>query len=161
MNPLDLPGPAFLTFYVLFGAVVLVVGRWLRHLLQQGYAPGPSTSRFTEGYYPRESEVYHVAFLRGEGLKVVRHHHERWDGGGYPDGLVGTDIPLGARIFAVADALDAMTSDRPYRRARDWNSAGGEIIANAKRQFDPYVVEAFRQAQPKLREIRTRFSYAA
>jgi response regulator RpfG family c-di-GMP phosphodiesterase len=102
-----------------------------------------------------------VAFLRGEGLKVVRHHHERWDGGGYPDGLVGTDIPLGARIFAVADALDAMTSDRPYRRARDWNYAGAEIIENAKRQFDPYVVEAFRQAQPKLREIRTRFSYAA
>jgi putative nucleotidyltransferase with HDIG domain len=102
-----------------------------------------------------------VGFLKGEGLKIVRHHHERWDGGGYPDGLVGTDIPLGARIFSVADALDAMTSDRPYRRALDWNSAGGEIIANAKRQFDPYVVEAFRQTQPKLREIRTRFSYAA
>jgi response regulator RpfG family c-di-GMP phosphodiesterase len=102
-----------------------------------------------------------VAFLKGEGLKIVRHHHERWDGDGYPDGLVGTDIPLGARIFAVADALDAMTSDRPYRRARDWNSAGAEIIENAKRQFDPYVVEAFRQAEPKLRAIRTRIARAA
>ena len=58
-----------------------------------------------------------VAFLQGEGLKIVRHHHERWDGDGYPDKLVGTDIPLGARVFAVADALDAMTSDRPYRSA--------------------------------------------
>ena len=65
-----------------------------------------------------------VAVLQGEGLKVVRHHHERWDGGGYPDGLCGTDIPIGARIFAVADALDAMTSDRPYR-GRDGLVRGG------------------------------------
>ena len=102
-----------------------------------------------------------VVFLKGEGLKIVRHHHERWDGAGYPDGLVGTDIPLGARIFAVADALDAMTSDRPYRRARDWHSAGAEVIDNAKTQFDPYVVEAFRQVEPKLRGIHTRVARAA
>jgi ribonuclease P protein subunit RPR2 len=102
-----------------------------------------------------------VVFLKSEGLKVVRHHHERWDGGGYPDGLIGTDIPLGARIFAVADAFDAMTSDRPYRRARDWHSAGAEILDNAKQQFDPYVVEAFRQVEPKLREIHTRVARAA
>jgi response regulator RpfG family c-di-GMP phosphodiesterase len=104
-----------------------------------------------------EQMLGNVAFLKGEGLQIVRHHHERWDGDGYPDGLVGTDIPLGARIFAVADALDAMTSNRPYRPAMDWNRAGGEIIAEAKHQFDPYVVEAFRQAEPKLREIRARF----
>jgi response regulator RpfG family c-di-GMP phosphodiesterase len=102
-----------------------------------------------------------VVFLKGEGLKVVRHHHERWDGAGYPDGLVGTDIPLGARIFAVADALDAMTSNRPYRRARAWHSAGAEIIDNAKRQFDPYVVEAFRQLEPKLHDIHSRVARAA
>jgi ribonuclease P protein subunit RPR2 len=102
-----------------------------------------------------------VAFLKGEGLNIVRHHHERWDGAGYPDGLVGTDIPLGARVFAVADALDAMTSDRPYRLAREWHSAGAEIIDNAKRQFDPYVVEAFRQVEPKLRDIHTRLARAA
>src|SRR5581483_3875320 len=64
-----------------------------------------------------------VAMLEGEGLRVVRSHHERWDGRGYPDGLTGTEIPLGARVFAVADALDAMTSDRPYRRAGSWSSA--------------------------------------
>jgi HD-GYP domain-containing protein (c-di-GMP phosphodiesterase class II) len=102
-----------------------------------------------------------VVFLKGEGLKIVRHHHERWDGAGYPDGLVGTDIPLGARIFAVADALDAMTSDRPYRAARAWHSAGAEIIDNTKTQFDPYVVEAFRQVEPKLRGIHGRLAHAA
>jgi response regulator RpfG family c-di-GMP phosphodiesterase len=101
-----------------------------------------------------------VAVLQGEGLKVVRHHHERWDGGGYPDGLCGTDVPVGARIFAVADALDAMTSDRPYRRALDWYAAGAEIIGQAKKQFDPYVVQAFRDAEPRLRAIHRRFSAA-
>src|SRR5207253_2904182 len=55
-----------------------------------------------------------VAVLRGDGLEIVRSHHERWDGGGYPDGLSADEIPLGARVFAVADALDAMTSNRPY-----------------------------------------------
>ena len=57
-----------------------------------------------------------VDFL-GEGKLVVRHHHERWDGPGYPDGLAGEEIPLAARVFAVADALDALTTDRPYRPA--------------------------------------------
>jgi HD-GYP domain-containing protein (c-di-GMP phosphodiesterase class II) len=56
-----------------------------------------------------------VAFLQGEGLRIVRSHHERWDGKGYPDRLGGPEIPLGARIFAVAGTLDAVTSDRPYR----------------------------------------------
>ncbi|HEU5211746.1 MAG TPA: HD domain-containing phosphohydrolase [Gaiellaceae bacterium] len=100
-----------------------------------------------------------VAVLQGEGLKVVRHHHERWDGAGYPDGLCGTDIPVGARIFAVADALDAMTSDRPYRRALDWYAAGAEIISQSKEQFDPYVVQAFREAEPRLRAIHRRFAH--
>ena len=99
-----------------------------------------------------------VAFLQGEGLKVVRHHHERWDGDGYPDKLVGTDIPLGARVFAVADALDAMTSDRPYQSARGWQEAGAEIIRQAKRQFDPFVVKAFRDSEPKLRAVQRRFA---
>jgi response regulator RpfG family c-di-GMP phosphodiesterase len=100
-----------------------------------------------------------VAVLQGEGLKVVRHHHERWDGEGYPDGLCGTDIPVGARIFAVADALDAMTSDRPYRRAMDWYAAGAEIISMSKQQFDPYCVQAFRDAEPRLRAIHRRFAH--
>ncbi|HMI99492.1 MAG TPA: response regulator [Gaiellaceae bacterium] len=94
-----------------------------------------------------------VALLQGKGLQIVRHHHERWDGQGYPDGLGRTEIPLGARVFAVADALDAMTSDRPYRRARSWEAAAAEIIGEAGRQFDPTVVEAFRERQARLRRV--------
>jgi response regulator RpfG family c-di-GMP phosphodiesterase len=99
-----------------------------------------------------------VAFLHGEGLRVVRSHHERWDGGGYPDGLEGTDIPLSARVFAVADALDAMTSTRPYRQARPWKSAGQEILAQSGRQFDPRVVEAFVERESELRSIQREFA---
>jgi ribonuclease P protein subunit RPR2 len=94
-----------------------------------------------------------VALLHGEGLNVVRNHHERWDGTGYPDRLAREAIPLGARIFAVADALDAMTSDRPYRRAGSWEAALGEIDSQCGRQFDPRVVEAFRDREPTLRRI--------
>jgi ribonuclease P protein subunit RPR2 len=99
-----------------------------------------------------------VASLRGEGLAVVRHHHERWDGAGYPDGLSRTDVPLGARIFAVADTLDAMTCDRPYRRALDWEDAAEEIRAQSGRQFDPDVVRAFCEREPALRAVRRRLT---
>jgi diguanylate cyclase (GGDEF)-like protein len=94
-----------------------------------------------------------VALLQGQGLQIVRHHHERWDGRGYPDGLGEAEIPLGARIFAVADALDAMTSHRPYRRARSWDAAAAEIVGESGRQFDPRVVEAFCERQERLRRI--------
>jgi putative nucleotidyltransferase with HDIG domain len=74
--------------------------------------------------------------------QMVRSHHERFDGEGYPDGLVGEEIPLAARILSVADALDAMTSDRPYRSALPVDIACAEIQANAGTQFCPRVVEA-------------------
>jgi ribonuclease P protein subunit RPR2 len=64
------------------------------------------------------SEILRDVDFLGEGKLVVRHHHERWDGAGYPDRLAGDEIPLAARVFAVADALDALTTDRPYRRDR-------------------------------------------
>ena len=99
-----------------------------------------------------------VAFLRGEGIRVVRSHHERWDGGGYPDGLKGTSIPLSARVFAVADTLDAMTSDRPYRLATSWEDAGSEILRQSGRQFDPDVVRAFVRREPALRTIQRSFA---
>jgi response regulator RpfG family c-di-GMP phosphodiesterase len=92
-----------------------------------------------------------VAFLRGEGLRVVRSHHERWDGAGYPDGKAGTEIPLAARVFAVADALDAITSDRPYRGARPWEQAAHELVEQSGRQFDPDVVRAFQACEARLR----------
>lgn len=76
-------------------------------------------------------------------ISVVRSHHERWDGSGYPSGAKGEQIPLAARIFAVADSFDAMTSDRPYRRALPTDIALGEIEDGAGSQFDPEVVAAF------------------
>jgi putative two-component system response regulator len=107
-----------------------------------------------------EAMLSGVVFLKGEGLKIVRSHHERWDGRGYPDGLVRDEIPLGARIFAVADALDAMTSNRPYRRALSWSAARAEILEQRKRQFDPDVVDAFLTAEPELRGIRRELAAA-
>ena len=101
-----------------------------------------------------------VGFLRGEGIDVVHSHHERWDGRGYPDGLAGSDIPVGARIFAVADALDAMTSDRAYRAALSWDAAGAEILRESGRQVDPEVVEAFAEREGGFREIRRRLMEA-
>jgi HD-GYP domain-containing protein (c-di-GMP phosphodiesterase class II) len=72
----------------------------------------------------------------------VRHHHERFDGGGYPDGLAGAEIPLESRIILVADAFEAMTSDRPYRRAPGQEVAISELRRHAGTQFDPAVVDA-------------------
>jgi putative two-component system response regulator len=76
---------------------------------------------------------------------IVRHHHERWDGGGYPSGLRGTETPVGARIIAVADAFSAMTNDRVYRRALTVEAAWDELHGGAGSQFDPEVVRLFEQ----------------
>ena len=84
----------------------------------------------------------HIGFL-DDALPVVRFHHERWDGTGYPHGLRGQEIPQAARIFAVADAFDAMTSDRPYRPARSFQAARDELARCAGTQFDATIVEAF------------------
>jgi len=86
--------------------------------------------------------VCHIPFL-APAAEIVLAHQESYDGTGYPQGLKGEAIPLGARIFAVADTLDAMTSDRPYRRALPWSAAFNEIRRESGRQFDPQVVEAF------------------
>src|SRR3954467_8100201 len=83
-----------------------------------------------------------IDFL-GEAKLVVRHHHERWDGTGYPDRLAGEDIPLAARVFAVADVLDALTTVRPYRRPSSTDDAREMIREASGSQFDPTVVEAF------------------
>ena len=83
-----------------------------------------------------------LGFLDGV-VKIVKYHHERYGGGGYPAGLSGEEIPIGARIIAVADSFDAMVSERPYRKARGYNEAVTELKKCAGGQFDPSVVEAF------------------
>ncbi len=86
--------------------------------------------------------VGRISFL-SEAAEIVLTHHERFDGLGYPQRLMADDIPLGARIFAVADTLDAMTSDRPYRRALPYSAAREEILLQSGRQFEPRVVNTF------------------
>jgi putative nucleotidyltransferase with HDIG domain len=102
-----------------------------------------------------------VNFLHDAGVQVVRSHHERWDGSGYPDQLAGDEIPIGARIFAVADAVDAITNHRPYREARSWRACRQEIVAEKGKQFDPDVVDAFCDREHVLHEIRREFLAAA
>jgi len=91
-------------------------------------------------------------------LGVVRWHHERWDGLGYPDGLGGERIPLPARVLAVADALDAMTSHRAYRSGLPWQRVVAEIRSCSGGQFDPHVVRAFDEALPRLEEQYLEFA---
>ena len=86
--------------------------------------------------------VARISSLR-QSVPAIRHHHERWDGLGYPDRLSGTDIPVEAAIIAIADAWDAMTTDRPYAVALDPNAAMLEIRAGRGKQFNPAVVDAF------------------
>jgi ribonuclease P protein subunit RPR2 len=102
-----------------------------------------------------------VPLLNGEGLRVVRSHHERWDGLGYPDGLAGDEIPLGARIFALADALDAMTSQRPYHRTLSWESAVDEVLRGSGSQFDPRVVQVFALREQRLRRTQHDLAHTA
>jgi len=85
-----------------------------------------------------------ISFL-ADALPVIRYHHERYDGSGYPQSLAGDQIPFGARIFAVVDALDAMTSERPYRRAMSLEDAVEEIARCAGTHFDPRVADALVQ----------------
>jgi putative nucleotidyltransferase with HDIG domain len=85
-----------------------------------------------------------------DAAEIVWTHHERFDGQGYPRGLAADDIPFGARLFAVADALDAMTSDRPYRRANTFEEARAEILRCGGSQFDPKVAELYSRMPDKL-----------
>jgi HD-GYP domain-containing protein (c-di-GMP phosphodiesterase class II) len=113
------------------------------HILRK---PGRLTDEEFE--YIRKHPEFGWMVLRGvEGFEEISlmllHHHERLDGRGYPGGLVGDEIPLGARIIAVADSFDAITSDRPYRRAASPEKAAAELERCAGTQFDPDVAQAF------------------
>jgi hypothetical protein len=112
------------------------------------HKPGPLTPEEWEEMRRHPGIGYEmlkgVRFL-AEPAEIVLSHHERFDGKGYPRALAADEIPLGARIFAVADTFDAMTSDRPYRRALPWEAARDEIVRHKGTQFDSQVVEAFLQ----------------
>jgi putative nucleotidyltransferase with HDIG domain len=96
-----------------------------------------------------------VSFLQPASLEIIYSHHERWDGCGYPRGIAGEAIPLAARIFSVVDTYDAITSDRPYRRARPHQVAVAELQRVSGQQLDPRAVEAFRQVpEVELRRLR-------
>lgn len=113
--------------------------------------PGPLTSheRETMRDHPILGEriVARVPYLRGTARQIVAAHHERWDGTGYPRRLRGVQVPQAARIFAVVDAFDAMTNERPYRAAMKIEQALAEIKRCSGSQFDPLVAEAFLSLQ--------------
>jgi putative nucleotidyltransferase with HDIG domain len=119
--------------------------------------PGPLTDE--EWVLMRRHATLGAEMLDGipflsDTIPLVRHHHERWDGRGYPDGLAGEAIPLGARIFAVADAFDAMTSHRPYRQPMTLVQARAELARCAGSQFDPAVATVHaRIPDAELREL--------
>jgi putative nucleotidyltransferase with HDIG domain len=109
----------------------------------------PSTLTEKERALMAQHPVIGAQIVRGieflsDAVKVVRSHHERWDGTGYPDGLAGEEIPLSARVFAVADVLDALTSDRPYRPASTLRVAREMIEAESGTHFDPSIIAVFR-----------------
>jgi response regulator RpfG family c-di-GMP phosphodiesterase len=130
----------------------LAMGAWLHDVGKLAipdailFKPGPLTSEERKimqthvqiGY----DMVKRIAFL-ADAAEIILAHHERWNGSGYPQGLKGTEIPLGARIFAVADTVDAMTSDRPYHSALPFQAARMEIERNAGILFDSQVAQVF------------------
>jgi response regulator RpfG family c-di-GMP phosphodiesterase len=122
--------------------------------------PGSLTAR-ERGRMQKHAELgerllAHIPLLQQEGARVIRSHHERWDGDGYPDGLSEESIPLGARIFTVVDSLDAMTDTRPYRKPVGWEEAVEEIRRGRGSQFDPDVVDGFEACEPDLYRLHTK-----
>src|SRR4029077_14827243 len=119
-------------------------------LLKPGRLTTPERRRMQEHAELGERLLAHVPLLNQEGARLIRSHHARWDGNGYPDRLSEESIPLGARIFAVVDSLDAMTDERPYREPIGWDEAVEEIRGCHGSQFDPDVVDAFEPCEPDL-----------
>jgi ribonuclease P protein subunit RPR2 len=114
------------------------------------FKPGPLTDeeRALMARHPViGSEIVSGIDFLGDATRVVRSHHERWDGTGYPDRLAGEEIPITARVFAVADVLDALTTDRPYRPASPLTVAREMIVAESGSHFDPNVIEAFKTVE--------------
>jgi len=119
-------------------------------LLKPGRLTGPERRKMQEHAELGDRLLAHVPLLNQEGARVIRSHHERWDGNGYPDRLSEESIPLAARIFALVDSLDAMTDERPYRAPVSWEAAAEEIRRCRGSHFDPDVVDGFEACEPDL-----------
>lgn len=112
--------------------------------------PGPLTPAeydIMKRHAPVGADILSVIGLPHEVASIVRHHHENWDGSGYPDGLSGDRIPIGARILAIVDCFDALTSDRPYRPRLTENDALKIVADRRATMYDPRVVDAFSNLQ--------------
>jgi response regulator RpfG family c-di-GMP phosphodiesterase len=119
-------------------------------LLKPGRLTGPERRKMQEHAELGDRLLAHVPLLNQEGARVIRSHHERWDGNGYPDRLSEENIPLAARVFAVVDSLDAMTDKRPYRAQVSWDAAAEEVRRCRGSHFDPDVVDGFEACEPDL-----------
>lgn len=110
------------------------------------FKPGPLTAEEREEMQKHSEMGYRIAAATVELESIalfILHHHEKWDGTGYPSGLAGENIPLLCRILSILDTYDAMINDRPYRKGMSHEAAAKELIGNASSQFDPSLVEIF------------------
>ena len=114
-------------------------------LLKEGRLDPEELAHMREHPLVGDDILAHIDHMK-DVRKIMRAHHEKWDGSGYPDGLKGEEIPIHARVIAIADAFDAITTDRPYRKAADLKAATDEIRRFAGKEFDPTLVDAFVQA---------------
>jgi len=126
-------------------------------IIEKPCALTPAERKIVETHPVLGEELVRASGL-DEAAVLVRSHHEHWDGSGYPDRLEGPEIPLEARVFAVADAFDAMTSTRPYRGARTWDAATTELRRSAGGQFDPEAVDAFFGRRRELFELYSAYT---
>lgn len=121
-------------------------------LLKEG--PLPDEDFFIMQKHPIiGKEILEQAKGVGKLMPFIKHHHERFDGYGYPDGLSGSDIPLGCRIISIADAIDAMLSDRPYRKAMSVPETDAELRSHAGNHFDPKIVSRIQSLQPIIKGL--------
>src|SRR3954453_7991282 len=148
--------PALLDSAIEYGFLLHDVGKIGvpdRVLLKPGPLDPDERRLMQEHTIVGERMLQHVAWLAGAPLAVVRSHHERWDGTGYPDGLRGEEIPIAARVVALAGGLDALSSDRPYRRAIDFDAAVERLLGDAGTHFDPAAGDAMRGRQAGPRQL--------
>ena len=132
-----------------YGALLHDIGHVTtpREILAKAGSLTPEETKTVQNHVSVSKTLMSELALSNLEIQYVRYHHERYDGGGYPDGIKGEAIPLGARILTIADAYDAMTSHRPYRKALSEEAAIAELRNNASTQFDPHLVQLFIDAR--------------